>query len=91
MFFPGSRYLNQPTYTITQPDGTVLTAVVPPLPTSPTLLGYHTSKQSDRLDLLGNFYLQDATTFWKFCDANDAVVPDSLNTHALIAVPQKGT
>jgi hypothetical protein len=91
MFFPGSRYLNQPTYTITQPNGTVVTVVVPPKPTSPTILGYRARQQSDRLDLLGNYYLQDATTFWKFCDANDAVVPDALATHAQIAVPQKGT
>jgi len=90
MFFPGSRYLNQPTYTVTQPDGTMATAAVLPPPTSPAILGYHTRRQSDRLDLMGNFYLQDATTFWKFCDANRAVVPDALMTHALIAVPQKG-
>lgn len=69
----------------------MITVVVPPAPTSPAIVGYRTRRQSDRLDLLGNYYLQDATTFWKFCDANGAVVPDALATHAQIAVPQKGT
>jgi len=91
MFFPGSRYQKQPQYTVTLANGTTVTAVVPPLPTSPALLGYHTRKQGQRLDLLANYYLNDATTFWRFCDGNDAVVPDALATHAKIAVPQKGT
>jgi hypothetical protein len=91
MFFPGSRYINQPQYTTTLANGTMVTAIALPLPMNPTLIGYHTRKQGQRLDLLGNYYLNDATTFWKFCDANNAVVPDALATHATIAVPQKGT
>jgi len=91
MFFPGSRYQNQTQYTVTLANGTTVTAVALPLPTNPVLLGYHTVKQGQRLDLLGNYYLNDATTFWRFCDANDAVVPDALATHPTIGVPQKGT
>ncbi|HME37164.1 MAG TPA: hypothetical protein VKF84_18175 [Candidatus Sulfotelmatobacter sp.] len=91
MFFPGSRYQNQPQYTVTLANGVQVTAVVPPLPTTPALIGYHTRKVGERLDLLGNYYLNDATTFWRFCDANNAVVPDALATHATIGVPQKGT
>jgi hypothetical protein len=90
MFFPGSRYINHPQYTTTL-NGATVTAVALPLPTDPTVIGYHSRKQGQRLDLLGNYYLKDATTFWKFCDANNAVVPDALATHATIAVPQKGT
>jgi hypothetical protein len=91
MFFPGSRYQNQPQYTVTLANGVTVTAVQLPLPTNPTLLGFHTRKQGQRLDLLANFYLNDATTFWKFCDANNAMVPDALATHPMIGVPQKGT
>ena len=91
MFFPGSRYQNQTQYTVKLANGTSVTAVTLPLPTNPSLIGYHARKQGQRLDLLANYYLNDATTFWRFCDANDAVVPDALVTHALIGVPQKGT
>jgi hypothetical protein len=91
MFFPGSRYQNQAQYTVTLSNGTMVTAVALPLPTKPTLIGYHARKQGQRLDLLGNYYLNDATTFWRFCDGNDAMVPDALLTHPMIAVPKKGT
>lgn len=87
MFFPGSRYINQPQYQTTLPDGTVVTAVTP-LPTNPALMGYHARKQGQRLDLLANYFVQDATQFWLFCDANNAMVPDALATHAQIAVPK---
>jgi hypothetical protein len=88
MFFPGSRYIKQVQYQTKLADGTTVSAVVPPLPTNPTLIGYHTRLQGQRLDLLANYYLNDATRFWTFCDANDAVAPDALATHAQIAVPK---
>ncbi|HEY4364592.1 MAG TPA: hypothetical protein VGN17_26750 [Bryobacteraceae bacterium] len=91
MFFPGSRYQNQAQYTVKRKDGSSVTAVVLPVPTNPELIGYHARKQGQRLDLLGNYYLNDATTFWRFCDGNDAMVPDALATHQMIAVPKKGT
>jgi len=91
MFFPGSRYLNQPQYTVTLPNGTKVTAVALPLPTNPALLGYHARKQGQRLDLLANYFLNDATAFWRFCDANDAMVPDALAVQPMIGVPQKGS
>lgn len=91
MFFPGSRYQNQTQYTVTLPDGTTVTAVALPLPANAAVIGYHSRLQGQRLDLLGNYYLNDATTFWQFCDANDAMVPDALATHQSIAVPQKGS
>lgn len=89
MFFPGSRYINQPQYQTTMANGAVVTVVTPPLPTNPTLLGYHARQQGQRLDLLANYYLNDATQFWSFCDANNAVVPDALATHAQIGVPKE--
>jgi hypothetical protein len=91
MFFPGSRYSKQPQYTTKLANGQRVTAVVPPLPVAGPVIGYHTLKQAQRLDLLGNYYLNDATTFWRFCDANNAVVPDALATHTQIGVPQKGS
>ena len=40
MFAPDSRYASQPVYTVTRPDGTQVTAVVPPLPSPAPLVGY---------------------------------------------------
>jgi nucleoid-associated protein YgaU len=89
MFFPGSRYQKQPTYTITLADGTVVSAVKPPLPAAAPAIGFHRSKQGERLDLIANHYLGDATTFWRLCDANNSVVPDALATRALVGIPKK--
>ena len=91
MFFPGSRYKNQATYTVTLADGTKVNAVKLPLPSMAQLIGYHKVCQGERLDLIANHYLGDATTFWRLCDANNAVVPDALATHAQVGVPKKGT
>ena len=38
---PTAATLNQPTYTVTLPDGTQVTAVIPPLPNPVPLVGYH--------------------------------------------------
>ena len=89
MFFPGSRYIKQAQYQTKLADGTTVTVVVPPLPTNPALIGYHARQQGQRLDLMANYYLNDATQFWSFCDANNAVVPDALATHAQIGVPKE--
>ena len=87
MFFPGSRYINLATYQVVKADGTMVTVTKLPLPTNPTVLGYHPRQKGQRLDLIASHFLKDATTFWKLCDTNDAVVPDSLAVHNLIAIP----
>jgi len=90
MFFPGSRYQNQPTYQVTLRDGSVATAVALPLPAAAPLVGFHKRRQGDRLDLIANHYLGDPTAFWRVANANNAMVPDALATHALIGIPVKG-
>lgn len=89
MFFPGSRYQNTVAYTITQPDGTMVSATRSPLPVQQPLIGYYPRHQGQRLDLIATTYLTDPTAFWGLCDANNAVVPDSLATHSLIGIPGK--
>ncbi len=91
MFFPGSRYQNQATYTLTLANGTVVVVVKLPLPAPAPLIGFRRVQQSERLDLIANHYLGDATTFWRLCDANNTPVPDALARHPLVGVPQKGT
>ena len=89
MFFPGSRYQNLSTYTVLKPDGSVVSVVRTPLPVQSPLRGFHPRRQGQRLDLIAAHYLVDPTTFWRLCDANNAVVPDALAVHPLIGIPQK--
>jgi hypothetical protein len=38
--------------------------------------------------MMASFFLKDATTFWKLCDANNSVVPDALAARPLVGIPQ---
>ena len=88
MFASNSRYAGLQTYTVTMPDGTVVTATRLPLRRPVPPVGYHPRRPGDRLDLLAARYLKDATRFWQLCDANNAVVPDALNARDLVGIPQ---
>jgi hypothetical protein len=87
MFSANSRYAAMPTYTVTLPDGRVVTAVKLPLPSAQSPIGYHLRIEGDRLDLLAARYLNDPTWFWKLCDANDTVSPDALNARPQVGIP----
>jgi hypothetical protein len=87
MFFNGSRYKGLSTYTVTLPSGTTVTATTLPLPSSPTVRGFHRRLQGQRLDLIANFYLADATAFWRLCDTSGTIAPDALAVRSLVGVP----
>ncbi len=87
MFFPGSRYLNLVSYTVKKAGGTLVPMIRLPLPVQTTVLGCHPRHQGERLDLIASHFLFDATTFWRLCDANNAMVPDALAVHDLIGIP----
>lgn len=87
MFFPGSRYEKVGTAIVTKADGTIVTVTKLPLPLQNPLLGFHRRLDGQRLDLIASHYLQDATTFWRLCDANNSMVPDALAAHVLIGIP----
>lgn len=87
MFFPGSRYYNLTQYQVTKSDGTTVTVTQLPLPAKRPLLGSHPRQKGQRLDLIASHFLNDATAFWRLCDANDSVVPDALAVHNLISIP----
>jgi hypothetical protein len=91
MFFPGSRYSNAGTYTVTLSSGAVVTVTRLPQPRSAPLLGYHRRLSGQRLDLIANRYVGDPRGSWQLCDANGSVVPDALASHTLIAIPGKGS
>jgi hypothetical protein len=88
VIFPGSRYQNTGTYSLTRPNGSVVNVLRLPLPGTAVVRGY-LPRRADvpRLDLIANFFLKDPTTFWKLCDANNAIVPDALAVRELIGIP----
>ena len=89
MFFVGSRYESKGTYTVSLPNGKTVSVTKLPLPTQKTILGFHHRLEGQRLDLIANRYLKDATAFWQLCDANNAIAPDALASRDLVGIPSK--
>ena len=76
---------------MTRPDGTVVAVLRLPLPGPAVVQGYFPRRNTgQRLDLIANFFLKDATAFWQLCDANNAPVPDALAARDLIGIPPTG-
>lgn len=90
MIFPGSRYQNTGQTLVTQADGSQVAALITPLPRPALVQGYFRRMTGQRLDLIANQYLNDPTTFWRLCDANNSVVPDALANRALVGIPLPG-
>lgn len=89
MFFPGSRYIHEETYTVRLPDGKEVRATTLPLARSRALIGYHSRLEGQRLDHIANRFLAGPTASWQICEANRAIAPDALAVRDLIAVPRK--
>lgn len=90
MYSSGSRYQAAgSSYPVTRHGTTVLATPLPP-PQPAQVAGYHQSAGAGRLDLLAFRYLNDATAFWRICDANNAMVPAALAARTLIAIPGAG-
>jgi len=91
MFASNSRYAKLTPYTVTMPDGRVLSVTrLPAPPVQLGLAGYHRRMVGDRLDLLAARYLQDATLFWKLCDANGTPAASALEARPQIGIPLGG-
>ena len=87
MIFPGSRYEKTGTFVLTRLDGAMIQSLRLPLPGSALVQGYYRRLDGQRLDLIANAFLKDATAFWRLCDANNAVVPESLAARDLTGIP----
>ena len=91
MYSSSSRYqaAGSPYQVILPGGATVLATPLPP-PQPATAAGYAQPAGAGRLDLLAFRYLNDATAFWRICDANNAMVPGALAARTLIAIPGTG-
>jgi hypothetical protein len=87
LFFPGSRYAALTRYQKRRADGSAIEVTRLPLPGPPVVLGFFRRTSGQRLDLIANRFLTDATAFWRLCDANNAVVPDALANRDLVGIP----
>ena len=90
MFFPNSRYIDAGTYQVVLPSGKTATATHLPLPRTSRFMGFHRRLEGQRLDIIANYYLKDATGFWRLCNANGAISPDALAARDLVGIPVKG-
>jgi hypothetical protein len=85
MFDSTSRYDKIPTATrdVAEPDGTQRLVTYKrrrfvPDPSTLTVLVKHTTAEGERLDTIAAHYLGDPTQFWRICDANRVLRPESL-------------
>ena len=89
MFPKTSRYAGQGTYTVRTTRGEAVTATRLPIRAVPVVRGVHPRLDSQRLDHIAAHYLANATTFWKLCDAGDAIAPDALAVRDRVPIPKK--
>lgn len=89
MFDDKSRYKDLPTYLVVDRRGREVSIV--PVPDTPfqTIRGYHLLRQGQRVDHLAAKYLNQNAAFWRICEANEAMLPESLSEQAEIAIPNK--
>jgi len=81
VFPPTSRYHGLNTLKLTGPDGSevlYLERRFIPQPQEFQLLQEHTVTQGERLDNITAQYMNDPELFWRICDANRAMIPDTL-------------
>ena len=89
MFDKKSRYANLETYTVTDHRNRKVTVVPVPDAPSESFLGQHLMKQGQRIDHLAHKYLDDPAGFWRICELNDVMLPESLTEAQEIAIPRK--
>ena len=90
MFDEKSRYAKAETYRVTDRRGREVAVVAVPDRPEAGLAGYHALRQGQRIDHLAAHYLQDAAGYWRICEANDVMLPETLTEQAEIAIPVKG-
>ena len=87
MFLPGSRYAEAGTYEVTLVGGVIVTVTRIPRRDAQPPIGWHRRGDGERLDVIAYRFLKDPTRMWELCDTNNAITPDALAVHELIAIP----
>jgi hypothetical protein len=80
-FPPNSRYHGIEVATTARPDGTPVVYLrrrFAPPPGALDAVAEHAVTDGDRLDNLAASYLGDPELFWRLCDANGAMHPETL-------------
>lgn len=90
MFSSDSRYASAGTYQVTLADGSVVVVTRIPQAAPGRTIGWYRRSEGERLDVIAYQFLKDATKSWALCDANEAMSPDALAAHDLIAIPDPG-
>jgi hypothetical protein len=90
MFDEKSRYAETETYRVVDARGREVTVVAVPHKPQQTIAGYHARRQGQRIDHLAAHYCQDSAGFWRICEANDVILPETLTEQAETAIPTKG-
>ena len=89
MFFRGSRYEPVPNAELVTADGrTIRYKRVRFIPNPPALLARRVG-EGERLDLIAYELYRDPEQFWRICDANEALRPDTLTEEPgrVLAIP----
>jgi hypothetical protein len=84
-----SRYAKPPLTIYQAVDVRGRTVSVLPVPDAPTQVsaGIHVRKQGETLDQLAFGFLADAHAYWRLCELNDAIIPDSLAEVQNLQIP----
>ena len=84
-----SRYAKPPLtiYQVTDVRGRTVSALPVPDAPSEVSAGIHVRKQGETLDQLAFGFLSDAHAYWRICELNSAVIPDSLAEAETLEIP----
>jgi hypothetical protein len=89
MFEKGSRYENLKPYEVSDHRARKVMVIPVPERQKETSIGIHIMKQGQRLDHLAQKYLDDSAGYWRICELNDVMLPETLTEAKEIAIPCK--
>lgn len=78
MFFKGSRYEGVPTQQHTTAEGRIIRFKAVRVLPEPIGIAKHVVDDGERLDHIAFTHYRDPERFWRLCDGNCVVTPESL-------------
>jgi hypothetical protein len=89
VFDPKSRYAKIEIYQVKDHRGRTVTVVPVPEKVNEVPLGVHRLLQGQRIDHLAFKYLDDPAGFWRICELNDVMLPETLSEASEVKIPKK--